>query len=66
MSQEPKPCPFCGEDAHINKHNDLQYDGAYEVGYSIGCDTWACIAERVGYPLFGAKESAIEAWNRRA
>lgn len=54
MSEELKPCPFCGSvpeyHEHIGKHLRI---------YSVRCKCGAC---RVGK----SKENAIMLWNRRS
>ncbi|MBR4472490.1 MAG: Lar family restriction alleviation protein [Oscillospiraceae bacterium] len=52
-----KPCPFCGRKAKLIK-----------TGKSWWTCCIGCGARTYGglYPTDSAKESAIEAWNRRA
>jgi len=54
MSEELKPCPFCGGKASIRLF--------YGVRYGVFCD---CCDARVG-GLYIEKADAIDAWNRRA
>lgn len=55
MSQELKPCPFCGAHAETDFIPDRN---SYAIEcYSIGC------AARI---IKETPEEAIEAWNRRA
>lgn len=58
-----KPCPFCGEDAHVDTENlaDAKF-------HTVGCHTENC--QGASFPQFGTPaarlEEAIEKWNRRA
>ncbi len=54
MTEELKPCPFCGGNASMR----LYYKGLYGVRCD-SCDS------RVGQ-VFKTREDAIAAWNRRA
>lgn len=66
MSEELKPCPFCGSDAHI--------DGGEDYGFYATCgsaDCFCCVGEaydRDAMPehMFIERDAAIAAWNRRA
>lgn len=53
MSEELKPCPFCG-----NENIQFFID---DCGYTMICTE--CMA--LG-PLVGKQEAAISAWNRRS
>ncbi len=56
MSNELKPCPFCGA-------KPLMYDLLdTHGGFSIECPTDGCDAEK----MKRTKEAAISAWNTRA
>lgn len=50
MSEELKPCPFCGRNGRFS----------YGCGYEIYCEE--CGSRVETYP---SKEQAIEMWNRR-
>lgn len=54
MSEELKPCPFCGSTAHLHH--------ARTIYPHVVCDSEAC--EACGPALY-SPEAAIEAWNRR-
>ena len=57
MSEELKPCPFCGGEAVICETNGLH--GAY-----VFCKT--CYSSTDGYQGINTRrKKAIEAWNRR-
>lgn len=58
MSEELKPCPFCGGEAACIE------DGSHSTAWEIGCYNGQCAAEpSVWEPR---KEVAITAWNTRA
>lgn len=70
MSEELKPCPFCGGEAKIKAANK-------NYGFTIWCQC-ECGARTVGYcpytdnedssleSIESCKNSAVEVWNRRA
>ena len=64
MSEDLKPCPFCGEYAHmVTKKTILTADGKYgysDASYSVECHS--CLAETAPYRLL---DEAVAAWNRR-
>jgi|24BtaG_2_1085350.scaffolds.fasta_scaffold18961_3 Lar family restriction alleviation protein len=65
MSEELKPCPFCGGEMQIydSPLNDTVSE-SYRV-YMPQCKNDNCIAGDDGY--YGkSPEDAIKAWNRRA
>lgn len=60
MSEELKPCPFCGGEAHIK-----EVVSACEKLYTVGCSDSECM----GYETWLLKptvDEAVAAWNRRA
>ena len=62
MSEELKPCPFCGGKAviHVN-------DGVRVVCTKCGVSTQICVDTYAsGQPTGGAVGRVIEMWNRRA
>jgi hypothetical protein len=61
---ELKPCPFCGCEAVIDEISS--YDELRDIDYTVECSDPVCVARECGNARFGAKEFAIEAWNRRA
>lgn len=70
MSDELKPCPFCGGEAkyweYENEHDifdpdSLGYvDTRYFIEHCVGCDTCKIVLARP------SKEEAVAAWNARA
>ena len=66
MSEELKPCPFCGRhelliSSILHKLDDVEYSQ-----WSVFCDASGCkvgCGAMCGY--HDTKEQAIEAWNRR-
>lgn len=59
MSEELKPCPFCGGEARIIAK-------PYEPKVCVGCDDDTCLGfSGLGW-LYDSEKEAIEAWNRRA
>lgn len=55
--KELKPCPFCGGEAKIIKHEFQNATDTY--GIKCGCGTQ-------GFQFWASIDEAIEAWNRRA
>lgn len=53
-----KPCPFCGGEGVVQRH---EYEG-YTDTFGVVC--FDCCAETRQF--YNTKEEAIEAWNRRA
>lgn len=58
MSEELKPCPFCGGEAYIVPGRVL--------GYHIGCDGDGCPGNIGRSYLYLSEKVAIKAWNHRA
>ena len=63
MSEELKPCPFCGEKAEIETWTTSTTHIKYK-NYRVGC--YKCGIHTDWMALNEGKASAIEAWNRRA
>ena len=59
MSEELKPCPFCGGEADL-----INNDYVYEKWFA-GCHNGKCPVQPETY-IHGTKDEAINAWNRRA
>ena len=59
MSEELKPCPFCGDEAWLESHASIFRS---EVGHRVEC-RGECHAMTCYYH---DKQEAIEAWNKRA
>ena len=64
MSDDLKPCPFCGGDKNIICRTD--YDGG--DAYAVSCRYSDCHGHifTLGHGYFSTKEEAIAAWNTRA
>lgn len=59
MSEELKPCPFCGGEASI-------VGKRYEAKFCVGCDDDSCLGfSGLGW-LYDSEQEAAEAWNRRS
>lgn len=63
MRNELKPCPFCGGEAHIDKHKPLESEYG-QVMWMACCNNLCCTALLTSY--FPRRKDAIAAWNRRA
>ena len=59
MSEELKPCPFCGGEATLDHVN-----GSHGELWDIFCSTRSCEI-RPCTVWFTTEQDAIEAWNRR-
>lgn len=59
MSEELKPCPFCGGEAHLKS-----FAGFYGHTYSVGCPDSGCMGFEI-LAVYKTKEDAAAAWNRR-
>ena len=60
MSEELKPCPFCGGEAHFIKVKHV-----VGVWYTVCCDDAECFGHEQSR-LYTLRRLAAEAWNRRA
>ena len=62
MSEELKPCPFCGGEARLllNAKRKIYGKDEYRTGVVACCNV--CEARM----FYGSEKLAIEAWNRRA
>lgn len=60
MSDELKPCPFCGGEAHF-----IKVEHAVGVWYTVCCDDAECFGHEQSR-LYTLRRLAAEAWNRRA
>jgi hypothetical protein len=70
MTQELKPCPFCGAEAVLTDHEPHDHSPALVALTGVpakhpGSWTVECVACSCGM-IHGAREEAIAAWNRRA
>ena len=69
MSDELKPCPFCGHEAVIYQiPEDSKINRLYWNVWIVGCDGEIVCPGHVWKtaPIYVTKESAIEHWNKRA
>lgn len=57
MTEEPKPCPFCGGEAHIVFSERVNYEGHH----AASCKQ--CFAE--GQPAYLGEPRAATYWNKR-
>lgn len=63
MSEELKPCPFCGGEATVTDGEDC--DGVQV--FFVGCRTKTCICDAWDSArYFYSEAEAIKMWNRRA
>ena len=63
MSDELKPCPFCGGEAEYFSRPNTLFMWAHEVDHWVSCASDDCLADM---GLYAEKDRAIAAWNRRA
>ena len=61
MSEELKPCPFCGEDEALIETSEKCIRLVYAQAYQVHCNDCCATTE-----WSHDKEKAIEAWNKRA
>lgn len=59
MSDELKPCPFCGEPGKFTYYNG----GWPDTCHDTECSSWKCPSRSAGRPT---KEAAAALWNTRA
>jgi Lar family restriction alleviation protein len=67
MSDELKPCPFCGGKAEMRDARKFLVVSkfSYIIPYSVGCSNKKCDVKP--YTEYSSTEQeAIDAWNRRA
>lgn len=65
MSEELKPCPFCGNE-NIQIERRSEFDGQSDYGrYYIGCGAEDCLDWDV-FSSADTPDEAIEQWNKRA
>lgn len=62
MSDQLKPCPFCGGEAQMGKLDVAKPYGDFQ--YGAGCVTFMCVGS--ARPIFQTEAEAFAAWNRRA
>jgi Lar family restriction alleviation protein len=68
MSEELKPCPFCGRSPQMSSRPQTQVEGCKFVTFiSCMCNGYSASAHRfgIGEDMESAKTSAITAWNHR-
>jgi Lar family restriction alleviation protein len=66
MSDDLKPCPFCGGDKNIICETEFGFD--HVPSFAVSCRYPDCHGAifTLGYGYFATKEKAIAAWNTRA
>lgn len=69
---ELKPCPFCGNKAHIYDTNEHNYIGGYSIDLIVECDFCGAnistyYGKHVGVEVTRdtAEKNLIESWNNR-
>ena len=61
MSEELKPCPFCGASARV----ELRQDDNYNYTVQVICNGCGCQTS-IFFGDYSSRQLSIEAWNRRA
>lgn len=68
MSEELKPCPFCGSGAHVSGGRVFGSGGFYVACDAVDC--FAAVGEAYHHDepqhCFHNEDVAIAAWNRRS
>lgn len=62
MTQEIKPCPFCGRDPYTNVHNNPK-NGIHWA--DVGCNPCYIYFRASGGSDDAALDDALEQWNTR-
>ena len=64
MTEQPKPCPFCG---HVAVIEDVttSYRKGVDPLWSVGCDNQHCPVEAHAHIVAPDASAAIIAWNTR-
>lgn len=57
---ELKPCPFCGNEVHLEEKDFGDY-----TFYRIFCDTWECWLE-INFENLATKNEILSFFNKRA
>jgi Lar family restriction alleviation protein len=65
MSEEPKPCPYCGENNAIICKTEFAAEN--RLSFAVSCRTKGCAGAvySLAFGLFETEEQAIAAWNTR-
>ena len=67
---ELKPCPFCGEPpvVQVDKRYPRMTEGSGlpVLAYAVVCNSYYCPIYHADNTWWTNKDTAIEAWNRRA
>lgn len=67
MSEELKPCPFCGGEAELREYRRwLDFPKEMVDGYEVICVNRDCIIYHADDVWFKTEAEAVEAWNTRA
>ena len=66
MSDELKPCPFCGGHAFLHVYDMRRTEDPNDYWASISCDNPECTMNPALTIAQADENAAIEAWNTRA
>lgn len=64
MSEDLKPCPFCGGEPEVGRTKEMWDDKKGYPKFGISCPDKKCFGYNI-YCLFSSYGDAFKAWNTR-